>query len=79
MLSGNYDCLFTVCMSVLNKFSETVTDKDRSDKEVLETKLKKFCKTLKGKDERFVSILKNFYESTRKMWISLYFFIILVT
>ena len=47
--------LFAVCASVLNKFAETVTDKDRGDKEVLESKLKKFCKTLKGKDERFVS------------------------
>ena len=33
-------------------------DKDRSDKDKLESKLMKFCKDLKGKEERFVSIAK---------------------
>lgn len=45
-----------VCESVLKKFEATVEDKDRSDKKKLESKLMKFCKDLKGKEERFVSI-----------------------
>lgn len=52
MLCGIY---ITVCESVLTKFEEFIKGEDRSDKAALEKKLMKFCKDLKGKDERFVS------------------------
>lgn len=52
-------CFFdfiAVCIKVLDKFAETLSDADRKDKEKVENKLKKFCKDAKGKDERFVSM-----------------------
>ncbi|XP_067935521.1 mesencephalic astrocyte-derived neurotrophic factor homolog [Watersipora subatra] len=42
-----------VCVKVLEKFEATLSDDDRKDKDKLESLLKKFCKTAKGKDERF--------------------------
>ena len=37
-------------------------DKDRSDRDKLESKLMKFCKDLKGKEERFVSTCENLHK-----------------
>jgi len=42
---------------MLTKFSETLSDEDRKSKDKVETLLRKFCKKVKGKDERFVSDL----------------------
>lgn len=47
-------CLFTVCVGVLKKFQEHA-GKDVDDVEKSEAALKEFCKTLKGKEDSFVS------------------------
>lgn len=46
----------SVCVNVLTKFGETLSNDDRKNKDTMETKLRKFCKDAKGKDERFVCI-----------------------
>lgn len=50
---------FPVCVSVLSKFDATLADADRKNKDTIESKLKKHCKTVKGKDERFVSHIQT--------------------
>ncbi|XP_046564113.1 mesencephalic astrocyte-derived neurotrophic factor-like [Haliotis rubra] len=42
-----------VCIKVLNKFKETLSDQDVKSTDTIETKFKKFCKNLRLKEERF--------------------------
>lgn len=45
----------TVCVTVIDKFEKTLKDEDRKDGPKLEKLFMKFCKDLRGKEERFVS------------------------
>lgn len=54
--------VFIVCVKFLTKFYQRLEDKavDKSDTEVVETQLMKFCKeTRDDKEERFVSYPKT--------------------
>ncbi|KAK7102233.1 mesencephalic astrocyte-derived neurotrophic factor homolog [Littorina saxatilis] len=44
------DC--EVCISVLDRFLETMPEDERTDQKKLEKKFEKFCKGLKGKDHK---------------------------
>lgn len=48
------DC--EVCINVINKFSENISDADKKDPKKIEAEFRKFCKTSKNKENRFVSI-----------------------
>ena len=52
--SGNV-LFFSVCISVLERFVKETPDADITDKARLEKKFQKFCKGLKGRDEKIVS------------------------
>nr|CAH7747592.1 unnamed protein product [Callosobruchus chinensis]CAH7762934.1 unnamed protein product [Callosobruchus chinensis] len=45
-----------VCIKTLEKFSATLADDVRKDPKKIEEQFKKFCKGLKNKEHRFVSI-----------------------
>lgn len=47
----------TVCFSVIEKFSTGLTSDEKKDVKVIENKFRTFCKTAKGKEHRFVSII----------------------
>ena len=42
-----------VCVSVLTRFSETLSKDDKSNKNAIEKQFKKYCKELKLKENRF--------------------------
>uniref|UniRef100_A0A6P7HES5 Mesencephalic astrocyte-derived neurotrophic factor homolog n=1 Tax=Diabrotica virgifera virgifera TaxID=50390 RepID=A0A6P7HES5_DIAVI len=46
-----------VCIKTLNKFSATLDESTRKDPKKIETEFKKYCKGLKNKEHRLVSIL----------------------
>lgn len=50
----------TVCVTVIDKFEKTLEDEDRKDGPKLEKLFMKFCKDLRGKEERFVSTYRIF-------------------
>lgn len=50
----------TVCVTVIDKFEKTLKDEDRKDGPKLEKLFMKFCKDLRGKEERFVSTYRIF-------------------
>lgn len=50
----------TVCVTVIDKFEKTLKDEDRKDGPKLEKLFMKFCKDLRGKEERFVSTYRMF-------------------
>lgn len=50
----------TVCVTVIDKFEKTLEDEDRKDGPKLEKFFMKFCKDLRGKEERFVSTYRIF-------------------
>lgn len=45
-----------VCIAVVEKFVNTLSPNVISDTKKIEAEFRKFCKTTKGKDNRFVSI-----------------------
>lgn len=51
----------TVCVTVIDKFEKTLKDEDRKDGPKLEKLFMKFCKDLRGKEERFVSTYRIFF------------------
>lgn len=51
----------TVCVTVIDKFEKTLEDEDRKDGPKLEKLFMKFCKDLRGKEERFVSTCRIFF------------------
>ena len=55
-------CTFQVCESVINKLREKLPDDAKPEE--IEHEFKRFCKTAKGKDEKFVSI---FNKQTNKL------------
>lgn len=48
-----------VCIKVLDKFSATLSDDVKKDPKLIESEFKKFCKTTKNKENRFVSIINQ--------------------
>lgn len=46
---------FAVCVSVVDKFSQTLTPDIKSDPKKIEAKFREFCKSTKSKENRFVS------------------------
>lgn len=44
-----------VCVATVNKFAATLSDDVKKDTKKIETEFKKFCKTTKSKENRFVS------------------------
>lgn len=49
------DC--EVCVSVLTRFSDTLSKDDKSNPKAIETQFKKYCKNLKLKENRFCYFL----------------------
>jgi mesencephalic astrocyte-derived neurotrophic factor len=47
------DC--EVCINVINKFSENLSDDVKKDPKKIEIEFRKYCKASKGKENRFVS------------------------
>lgn len=47
------DC--EVCVKTLEKFSSTLDEATKKDPKKIETEFRKFCKTTKNKENRFVS------------------------
>lgn len=56
----NFFGFVIVCVIVIDKFEKTLKDEDRKDGLKLEKFFMKFCKDLRGKEERFVSIYRMF-------------------
>lgn len=50
--------LHVVCFSVVEKFANGLTSDEKKDAKKIEEKFRTFCKTSKGKEHRFVSIIK---------------------
>ena len=50
-----YLFVFSVCFAVVRKFDESLTAADKKDTKIIEEKFRKYCKTAKGKEARFVS------------------------
>lgn len=48
--------LVSVCVTVLEKFSEQLPESVKSNPSKIEDEFRKFCKTSKGKENRFVSV-----------------------
>ncbi|KAG8232392.1 hypothetical protein J437_LFUL012535 [Ladona fulva] len=55
------DC--EVCISVIERFSQSLTDNVKKDTKLIESEFKKFCKNLKGKENRFCYYLGGLEES----------------
>lgn len=53
--TSNFFDSVAVCVTVIDKFDKTLKDEDRKDGPKLEKLFMKFCKDLRGKEERFVS------------------------
>lgn len=49
--------LVLVCIKTIDKFAATLTDDVRKDPKRIEDAFKDFCKGLKNKENRFVSII----------------------
>ena len=49
--------LILVCVSVINRFMNTLSKDDKSNKDAIEKQFKKFCKDLKLKENRFCYFL----------------------
>lgn len=47
---------FIVCVAVVDKFSQTLTEDIKSDPKKIEEKFREFCKGTKSKENRFVSM-----------------------
>lgn len=43
-----------VCVKLVRRFSDTLEGDEKNDASLIEVRFKQFCKSLKGKDERFV-------------------------
>ncbi|KAG8201109.1 hypothetical protein JTE90_028777 [Oedothorax gibbosus] len=56
-----------VCVGVLNKFSKTLSDSEKSSAAKIEEKFKQFCKTAKKSEERFCYYLGGLEESATKI------------
>jgi len=52
-----------VCITYLNKFKESLSSSEASDPKKIEIKFKEFCKSSKGKDNRFCYYLGGLEES----------------
>lgn len=52
-----------VCTKTLDKFSESLNDDIKKDPKKIETEFRKFCKTSKGKENRFCYYLGGLEES----------------
>lgn len=48
--------IFTVCVAVVDKFSQSLTADIKSDPKKIEAKFREYCKGTKSKENRFVSI-----------------------
>lgn len=48
------DC--EVCISVLDRFAQDLKDEVKKDPKKIETEFRKYCKTAKNKENRFVSL-----------------------
>lgn len=46
---------FSVCVKTVDKFANTLSDSIKKDTKKIESEFKKFCKTTKNKENRFVS------------------------
>ncbi|XP_071449704.1 mesencephalic astrocyte-derived neurotrophic factor homolog [Hetaerina americana] len=55
------DC--EVCITVVERFSQSLSDKIKKDTKLIESEFKKFCKNLKGKENRFCYYLGGLEES----------------
>jgi len=55
------DC--EVCFSVIERFSETLSDTERKDPKKIEDKFRDWCKEIKGKENRFCYYLGGLEES----------------
>jgi len=55
------DC--EVCVKALNKFSESLSSDEKSAPAKIEKKFKEYCKTAKGKENRFCYYLGGLEES----------------
>ncbi|XP_046400114.1 mesencephalic astrocyte-derived neurotrophic factor homolog [Ischnura elegans] len=55
------DC--EVCITVVDRFSQSLTDSIKKDTKLIEAEFKKFCKNLKGKENRFCYYLGGLEES----------------
>ena len=53
LLENNFIYFIAVCVSVLNRFMETLSKDDKSNKDAIEKQFKKYCKDLKLKENRF--------------------------
>jgi ATP/ADP translocase len=49
---------FSVCVTTVNKFRNTLSDELKEDYKKIENEFKKFCKGTKSKENRFVSNVK---------------------
>ena len=49
--------IFLVCISVLTRFSDTLSKEEKSDKNAIEKGFKKWCKAAKLKENRFCYFL----------------------
>jgi mesencephalic astrocyte-derived neurotrophic factor len=45
----------TVCIKVVQRFADSLSEKTKKDFKAIETEFKAFCKDLRGKENRFVS------------------------
>jgi len=52
-----------VCVSVMNKFSETLSESARKDPKVIEEKFRDYCSDVKGKENRLCYYLGGLEES----------------
>lgn len=59
--ASNFFDFVAVCVTVIDKFDKTLKDEDRKDGPKLEKLFMKFCKDLRGKEERFVSTYRIFF------------------
>lgn len=59
--TSNFFDSVAVCVTVIDKFDKTLKDEDRKDGPKLEKLFMKFCKDLRGKEERFVSTHRIFF------------------
>ena len=50
-----------VCVKFLSRFIDSLDDSTKSTPEKIENAFRKFCKTAKGDDNRFVSLIFTVY------------------
>lgn len=56
--------VIVVCVKTVRRFGDSLDDATKKDYKLIETAFKKFCKTQKNKEHRFVSSPRPFCRQT---------------